>query len=132
MKKGIALFLSLILTSCAAGCGNSSEKPNPGPTPGVKTEKKVVDLAGQTSYQKRLRNQINMQTEYRRITSTTTERLTSCQTEIRIYITNFRVKNSFRVFVISRAKNICITLWILTSYTATNIITAATDRPTRE
>lgn len=49
MKKGIALFLSLILTSCAAGCGNSSEKPNPGPTPGVKTEKKVVDLAGQTA-----------------------------------------------------------------------------------
>lgn len=49
MKKGIALFLSLILTSCVAGCGNSSEKPNPGPTPGVKTEKKVVDLAGQTA-----------------------------------------------------------------------------------
>ena len=49
MKKGIALFLSLILTSCVAGCGNSSEKPNPGPTPSVSPEKKVADLTGQTA-----------------------------------------------------------------------------------
>ena len=49
MRKGIALFLALILAAGAAGCGESSSKPNPEPTPSVIPEKKVVDLTGQTA-----------------------------------------------------------------------------------
>ena len=49
MRKGIALFLALILAAGAAGCGESSGKPNPEPTPSVIPEKKVVDLTGQTA-----------------------------------------------------------------------------------
>lgn len=49
MRKGIALFLALILAAGAAGCGESSVKPNPEPTPSVIPEKKVVDLTGQTA-----------------------------------------------------------------------------------
>lgn len=49
MRKGIALFLALILAAGAAGCGEPSGKPNPEPTPSVIPEKKVVDLTGQTA-----------------------------------------------------------------------------------
>lgn len=49
MRKGIALFLALILAAGAAGCGESSGRPNPEPTPNVIPEKKVVDLTGQTA-----------------------------------------------------------------------------------
>lgn len=49
MRKGIALFLALILAAGAAGCGESSGKPNPEPTPSVIPEKKVADLTGQTA-----------------------------------------------------------------------------------
>ena len=49
MRKGIALFLALILAAGAAGCGEPSNKPNPEPTPSVIPEKKVVDLTGQTA-----------------------------------------------------------------------------------
>lgn len=49
MRKGIALFLALILAAGAASCGESSSKPNPEPTPSVIPEKKVADLTGQTA-----------------------------------------------------------------------------------
>lgn len=49
MRKGIALFLALILAAGAAGCGEPSGKPNPEPKPNVIPEKKVADLTGQTA-----------------------------------------------------------------------------------